>query len=409
MKNSTLSKVSIYGDVTLVYDKAYMSAIISIIGASRDTVVEDCCVNVKLDYDSSKSISYEEMKQTFDQPWDIEFGILGHVSAHSFLTINNFYSNATYTDSLKEFAKFIDTNKINHAFILKYLWSDKEEGIGSIFYDTERFPEITTYSDNYSSVIEFHTLSNDGKYAKSTADMKLQSTYTGFDFDNVWAISDKVNDGYPFILAEAVKEVNKLIADLPAKITADQKAAVEAARAAYDALSDSQKLQVSDDTLKKLTDAEAALKPAETKPAAAVKKGDKFVVGANRYQALSAKTAAFIGTRKKTVKKVGIPASVTYKNQKLTVTAIGKGACKGYKKLKAVTIGKNVTIIGAKAFAGDSKLKKIKVQSPVLKKVGAKAFKGINKKAVIKVPKKQRKKYKKLMKGKGQKKTVKIK
>ena len=40
---------------------------------------------------------------------------------------------------------------------------------------------------------------------------------------------------------------------------------------------------------------------------------------------------------------------------------------------------------------------------------GAKALKGINKKAVIKVPAKKLKVYKKLFKGKGQAKTVKIK
>ena len=41
-----------------------------------------------------------------------------------------------------------------------------------------------------------------------------------------------------------------------------------------------------------------------------------------------------------------------------------------------MTVGKNVTTIGAFAFAGDAKLKKIAVKSAVLKKVGAKALKG---------------------------------
>ena len=44
-----------------------------------------------------------------------------------------------------------------------------------------------------------------------------------------------------------------------------------------------------------------------------------------------------------------------------------------------------------------------------LKKVGAKVFKGIYKKAVIKVPKAKLKAYTKLLKKKGQAKTVKIK
>lgn len=45
------------------------------------------------------------------------------------------------------------------------------------------------------------------------------------------------------------------------------KAAIEAARKAYDALSADQKKKVSADTLKKLTDAETSLKAAEKKAA----------------------------------------------------------------------------------------------------------------------------------------------
>lgn len=30
-------------------------------------------------------------------------------------------------------------------------------------------------------------------------EMKVQSNFAGFDFDNVWAISPDVNDGYPYL------------------------------------------------------------------------------------------------------------------------------------------------------------------------------------------------------------------
>ena len=79
------------------------------------------------------------------------------------------------------------------------------------------------------------------------------------------------------------------------------------------------------------------------------------------------------------------------------------------KKIKTVVVGKNVRTIGKKAFYACKNLKKITVQSSIIKKVGAKAFKGINKKAVIKVPSKKYKAYKKVFKGKGQTKTVTIK
>lgn len=69
----------------------------------------------------------------------------------------------------------------------------------------------------------------------------------------------------------------------------------------------------------------------------------------------------------------------------------------------------NVTSIGEKVFAGCSKLSQITVKTTKLKKVGKDALKGICEKAVIKVPKAKKKAYTKLLKGKGQRKTDKIK
>ena len=97
-------------------------------------------------------------------------------------------------------------------------------------------------------------------------------------------------------------------------------------------------------------------------------------------------TVAFAGAASKNIKKVVIPKKVTILGKTYKVTAIEK-----------------------KAFAGCKKLKNITVKSKTIKKVGKACFKGIHKKAVIKVPKARLKAYKKLFKGKGQKKTVVIK
>ena len=138
------------------------------------------------------------------------------------------------------------------------------------------------------------------------------------------------------------------------------------------------------------------------------KKGSKYAVGGNVYQATSANTVSFVKAANK--KAVSVPATITAAGVKASVTAIGNNAFTGAKKkVTSVTVGANVTSIGKKAFAGCSKLKKINVQSKKLKKVGTKALQGIHKKAVIKVPKKNKKAYTKLFKGKGQKKTVKVK
>lgn len=142
-----------------------------------------------------------------------------------------------------------------------------------------------------------------------------------------------------------------------------------------------------------------------------VKKGTKLIVGTNTFVVtnVKAKTVSYKGTKNKKATKITIPATVKSGKQVYKVTAIADNAFKNNKKIKTVVVGKNVRTIGKKAFYGCKNLKKITVQSSIIKKVGAKAFKGINKKAVIKVPSKKYKAYKKVFKGKGQAKTVTIK
>lgn len=149
-------------------------------------------------------------------------------------------------------------------------------------------------------------------------------------------------------------------------------------------------------------------KPQATKPVVKqLKKGSKYTVDGNVYQALSSDTVSFIKAANK--KTVTVPATITTAGVKASVVTIGNNAfANAKKKVVSVTVGVNVTTIGKKAFAGCSKLKKINIQSQKLKKAGAKALQGIHKNAVIKVPKKNKKAYTKLFKGKGQKKTVKI-
>lgn len=90
------------------------------------------------------------------------------------------------------------------------------------------------------------------------------------------------------------------------------------------------------------------------------------------------------------------------------VTSIANKAFKGDKKLKKVVIGKNVQVIGKRAFEKAKNLRSITIKSVSLKKVGRSAFKGIHAKAKIKVPAKKLKAYKRLLKKKGQKSSVKI-
>ncbi len=142
-------------------------------------------------------------------------------------------------------------------------------------------------------------------------------------------------------------------------------------------------------------------------------------------------SVTLVGASDKNRKTLTVPAAVTLNGIKCKVTAVGTKAFQNYKKLtkvtigsnvvtigtkafynckklERVTIGKNVTTIGKQAFYKDKKLKSITIKTKKLKNVGKQAFQGISSKAKISAPKSKKSSYKKLLKNKGLKKTVKI-
>lgn len=120
--------------------------------------------------------------------------------------------------------------------------------------------------------------------------------------------------------------------------------------------------------------------------AAVVNKGDVVKAGAFKYLVTTANTVSVQGLVKKNAKSVTIPKTVVIDGKTYKVTAIGK-----------------------KAFAGAKKLKKITIKSVTIKSIGKKAFYKVNSAAKIKVPAKKLKTYKKLIVKAGFKKTSNIK
>ena len=72
------------------------------------------------------------------------------------------------------------------------------------------------------------------------------------------------------------------------------------------------------------------------------------------------KTAMFYAPKKKSIKKIVIPATVKVSGKTYKVTSIRSNAFKNCKKLTSVSIGKYVTSIGKNAFYGCKKLKTVK-------------------------------------------------
>ena len=227
-------------------------------------------------------------------------------------------------------------------------------------------------------------------------------------------------------LQEAIQNAETVYADK----TATQEA-VDAQAAALQAAVQGMKVPDASDyqgILKKLQKKEAAdeaLKQAQAeierlkaqqnqeqpKPEEALKVGDTVISGNVKYRVTDAqkKLAEAYGVDSRKVRTLKVAATVTISGEKVSVTSIAANAFKGMKKLEKVTIGTNVSRIGKNAFSGDGKLKSIQIKSKKLTSVGKRALKNISAKAVIKVPKSKKKAYTSLLKGKGQKKSVKIK
>lgn len=121
-----------------------------------------------------------------------------------------------------------------------------------------------------------------------------------------------------------------------------------------------------------------------------------FDLAGNKYK-LNGKTVTLVKGAKKA--KVVIPATGIFNGKTYKVTAIGASAFKSNKKIKSVTIGKNVKVIGKKAFYKASKLKTVIIRSKLLKssKIGKYAFKGVKKGVVFKVPSSKEKLYSKII------------
>lgn len=200
------------------------------------------------------------------------------------------------------------------------------------------------------------------------------------------------------ILRASLTETNNLIETLEAERTSLENAIQALREAEKKALEDAQKAK---DEIERLKAANAVQ----------LKNGDTVTVKGMKYRVTNAekKQACAYGAENKNLRTITVASKVTINGVSCQVTAVANNAFANLKKAAKAVIGSNVTTIGKKAFYGDKKLKKITVKSKKLKSIGNGALKGISAKAVVKVPKAKRKAYNKLFKGKGQKKSVKIK
>ena len=105
--------------------------------------------------------------------------------------------------------------------------------------------------------------------------------------------------------------------------------------------------------------------------------GEKFIYKNAVYCVTGTKQVSFCRPTKSR-KQVTIPASVVFCQKRYKVTSIDAKACAGDTKLTRVTIGKNVTRIGKRAFWKCKKLKKVIYKGKKIgkKNIGKQAFSG---------------------------------
>lgn len=127
-------------------------------------------------------------------------------------------------------------------------------------------------------------------------------------------------------------------------------------------------------------------------------KGHSYTVKGYRYRLAGANKVTVTGATRKNKKSVTVANTVSLGGKKCKVTAIGPKAFSGWKGLQSVTIGKNVTTVGAKAFARNASLKKIVFKGGRITKIGKQAFYKVNKKVQFSMPKASKRKYGVLLK-----------
>ena len=134
--------------------------------------------------------------------------------------------------------------------------------------------------------------------------------------------------------------------------------------------------------------------------------GSLIKVSGNTYEVTGKNTVSYVKPKSYSSKKIVIPDSVTYKKKTYKVTAIAPNVFLNNKRLINLTIGKNVTTIGDKAFYNCRKLKTITIKSRKLTSIKGGAFYS-KQKMTIYVQAKYYSKYAKLIKKSGiYKKTV---
>ncbi|WP_242705765.1 WxL domain-containing protein [Pontibacillus sp. ALD_SL1] len=120
----------------------------------------------------------------------------GLVGGMSFSTLSNIYTRVGVNASLRRAGGISATEGNNdlleNVYATGSITTPYYDG-GLVFYGDNAF--LRSFWDVDTTGVSV----SDSGTGKTTSQMKQQSTYTGWDFANVWAIDPSINDGYPHL------------------------------------------------------------------------------------------------------------------------------------------------------------------------------------------------------------------
>ena len=206
----SLDGITISGDVNCVFDSSTSANLVvttlQSIMPTEDVIIKNCCTSINYKLDQENSLSYDELQSKFTSLNSLKLFQMGECNTSGRLSFRNCYFNGKYDDTYKRIAEDIrndveinNTNKRPGIWIGCIASKNTNSTVACCYYNETTMPELTALSIKLkSNYYDKYNLMIDGLVGKSTEEMKLQSTYEGFNFDKKWSISADINDGYPY-------------------------------------------------------------------------------------------------------------------------------------------------------------------------------------------------------------------
>ena len=187
----------------------------------QKNTIKNCSVSINYDLaDEQQCTSIVEAIKNQTDEWgdinDLALYQLGNESNAFSNTYENCYSAGSHGKYLQQLAQNLkewNTSKDHTGVVAKFIGtSDKKSSAKSCFFDSTLAPELRAVCNSRENT----AMDNEDTFAKTTEQMKQQSTYEGFDFAKKWSVSPDVNDGYPYYDPKAeqvILKVKPVIAD----------------------------------------------------------------------------------------------------------------------------------------------------------------------------------------------------